>query len=246
MTAGSSYIPMEEMEAALSTDLVSLSLWASGHRCVTYPAQNLVLLLSERMYPRLRWNVPVHPGVWTALSFGLCIYFLETSAGDAMDGDHSRDPCPYVHLSDFGAGFAMGAIGGGIWHGIKGARSSPKGNRLIGSLSAIKARAPVVGGNLAIFGGLLSTFEYVRSEGVQTKGGSVEFCGPRAMMGSAVSCAILMGGVPGYAPLVSPLSAVSGPMLTGSVGVGVVMSRALAQPIPPTQIPTSPPLSLAA
>lgn len=33
---------------------------------------------------------------------------------------------PWVVLSDFGGAFAMGAIGGGIWHGIKGARNSPR------------------------------------------------------------------------------------------------------------------------
>lgn len=33
---------------------------------------------------------------------------------------------PWVVLNDFGGAFAMGAIGGGIWHGIKGARNSPK------------------------------------------------------------------------------------------------------------------------
>ena len=33
---------------------------------------------------------------------------------------------PWVVLNDFGGAFAMGAIGGGIWHGIKGSRNSPK------------------------------------------------------------------------------------------------------------------------
>ena len=33
---------------------------------------------------------------------------------------------PWVVLSDFGAAFAMGAVGGGLWHGIKGARNSPR------------------------------------------------------------------------------------------------------------------------
>lgn len=53
----------------------------------------------------------------------------------------------------------MGAIGGGIWHGIKGARNSPRGERLIGSVSAIKARAPVLGGNFGVWGGLFSSFD---------------------------------------------------------------------------------------
>lgn len=38
---------------------------------------------------------------------------------------HAHDS-PVVILSDFGGAFAMGAIGGAIWHGVKGARNSPK------------------------------------------------------------------------------------------------------------------------
>lgn len=39
------------------------------------------------------------------------------------------------------------AVGGTIWHGIKGFRNSPYGERRIGALTAIKMRAPVLGGN---------------------------------------------------------------------------------------------------
>jgi mitochondrial import inner membrane translocase subunit TIM17 len=65
----------------------------------------------------------------------------------------------------------MGAIGGGIWHGVKGARNSPRvsshivpvvrvfepegfaqGERLVGAVSTIKARAPVTGGNFGVWG----------------------------------------------------------------------------------------------
>lgn len=76
--------------------------------------------------------------------------------------DHTRDPCPWVILNDFGGAFAMGAIGGTVWHGIKGYRNSPYGERRIGAISAIKMRAPVLGGN---FGGkhttLRETFDLV-------------------------------------------------------------------------------------
>lgn len=51
----------------------------------------------------------------------------------------------------------MGAIGGSVWHGIKGFRNSPYGERRIGALTAIKARAPVLGGNFGVWGGLFST-----------------------------------------------------------------------------------------
>lgn len=50
----------------------------------------------------------------------------------------------------------MGAIGGGIWHSIKGARLAPAGSRLQGSLSAVQARAPVLGGQFAVWGGLFA------------------------------------------------------------------------------------------
>ncbi|KAG7009624.1 mitochondrial import inner membrane translocase subunit [Physcia stellaris] len=73
--------------------------------------------------------------------------------------DHSRDPCPWVTLSDFGGAFAMGGIGGAVWHGVKGFRNSPYGERRIGAITAIKARAPVLGGNFGVWGGLFSTFD---------------------------------------------------------------------------------------
>lgn len=51
------------------------------------------------------------------------------------------------------------AIGGTIWHGIKGFRNSPYGERRIGAITAIKMRAPVLGGNFGVWGGLFSTFD---------------------------------------------------------------------------------------
>lgn len=51
------------------------------------------------------------------------------------------------------------AVGGAIWHGVKGFRNSPSGERRIGALTAIKARAPVLGGNFGVWGGLFSTFD---------------------------------------------------------------------------------------
>ncbi|KAG8720578.1 translocase of the inner membrane [Ceratobasidium sp. 395] len=81
--------------------------------------------------------------------------------GNSLETDHSRDPCPYVILNDAGGAFAMGAIGGAIWYGVKGARNSPKGHRLEGIATGIKARAPVVAGNFAAWGGLLSALNCV-------------------------------------------------------------------------------------
>lgn len=57
-----------------------------------------------------------------------------------------RDPCPWRIIDDFGGAFAMGAIGGGIWHAVKGYKNSPPGMRMRSSIGAVKARAPVLGG----------------------------------------------------------------------------------------------------
>jgi hypothetical protein len=65
---------------------------------------------------------------------------------------------------------AAGAVGGSIWHAIKGAKNAPKGwgNRFRGALAASKARAPVVGGSFAIWGGMFASFDctlaYVRQK----------------------------------------------------------------------------------
>lgn len=42
---------------------------------------------------------------------------------------------------------------------MKGFRNSPYGERRIGAITAIKARAPVLGGNFGVWGGLFSTFD---------------------------------------------------------------------------------------
>lgn len=43
----------------------------------------------------------------------------------------------------------MGAVGGTIWHGVKGFRNSPYGERRMGAITAIKMRAPVLGGKIS-------------------------------------------------------------------------------------------------
>lgn len=65
----------------------------------------------------------------------------------------------YATLADVGGAFGMGAIGGSIWHFLKGARNSPQGARFIGAIDAVKVRAPALGGSFAVWGGLFSTFD---------------------------------------------------------------------------------------
>lgn len=73
--------------------------------------------------------------------------------------ESGREPCPYRIIDDVGSAFLIGAVGGSIWHGVKGAKNSPRGERMYGSLTAIKSRAPVLGGQFASWGGLFSCFD---------------------------------------------------------------------------------------
>lgn len=51
--------------------------------------------------------------------------------------DHGREPCPDRILDDIGGAFGMGAVGGGIWHLIKGAKNSPTGARTRGGIEVL-------------------------------------------------------------------------------------------------------------
>mmetsp|Transcript_10279 Transcript_10279/g.20487 ORF Transcript_10279/g.20487 Transcript_10279/m.20487 type:complete len:84 (+) Transcript_10279:23-274(+) len=75
-----------------------------------------------------------------------------------MSHEAGREPCPYRIFDDMGVAFTMGAVGGGIFHSIQGARHSPPGSRLAGSLLAVEARGPVLDGNFAIWGALYASF----------------------------------------------------------------------------------------
>lgn len=124
--------------------------------------------------------------------------------------DHSRDPCPWVILNDFGGAFSMGAIGGAVWHGVKGFRNSPAGERRIGAITAIKARAPVLGGNFGVWGGLFSIFDCA-VKGVRGKedpwnaivagfitGGALAVRGGwAAARNSAIGCGVLLAVIEG-------------------------------------------------
>jgi len=104
----------------------------------------------------------------------------------------------------------MGAIGGAVWHGVKGFRNSPYGERRIGALTAIKARAPVLGGNFGVWGGLFSTFDCT-VKGLRKKedpynaiiagfftGGALAIRGgAKAARNSAIGCACLLAVIEG-------------------------------------------------
>ena len=75
----------------------------------------------------------------------------------------AQSPCPHRIVDDMGYAFCMGSIGGAVWHCVKGYRNSPPGfrARLTGSTKAIAARAPVLGGNFAVWGLCFSSFDCI-------------------------------------------------------------------------------------
>ncbi|CAD7971081.1 unnamed protein product [Amoebophrya sp. A120] len=75
------------------------------------------------------------------------------------DRDAGREPCPDRIVEDLGGAFGMGCIGGFLWHFVRGARNSPKGERFAGAMFAATSRAPILGGNFAVWGGTFSSFD---------------------------------------------------------------------------------------
>jgi import inner membrane translocase subunit TIM17 len=127
-----------------------------------------------------------------------------------QSGMADREPCPWRIVDDVGGAFSMGAIGGGLWHTIKGARMAPKGARFAGSLSAVQARSPVLGGQFAVWGGLFAccdcTLTAVRQKedpwnsiisGAATGGVLAARAGPRAMASAAVVGGVLLALIEG-------------------------------------------------
>lgn len=148
--------------------------------------------------------------------------------------DHSRDPCPWVILNDLGGAFSMGAIGGGIWHAVKGAKNAPRGDRIPSALLAVKARAPVLGGNFAVWGGLFTTFD-CGLKSVRQKDDPWN-----AIMSGAITGGVLAIRGGWKASLTS--AAVGGIILAMIEGVGLAIGRVTADWNRPTlqQIPEMP------
>ncbi|KAJ8436521.1 hypothetical protein Cgig2_026636 [Carnegiea gigantea] len=80
----------------------------------------------------------------------------------------SREPCPDRILDDLGGAFAMGAVGGSVYHFLRGSYNSPRGERFVGGIQTMRMSAPKTGGGFAVWGGLFSTFDcamvYVRQK----------------------------------------------------------------------------------
>jgi mitochondrial import inner membrane translocase subunit TIM17 len=146
-----------------------------------------------------------------------------------QSGLADREPCPWRIVDDVGGAFCMGSIGGGIWHTVKGFRMAPKGAGVVGSLiagslSAVQARAPVLGGQFAVWGGLFAccdcSLTAIRQKedpwnaimsGAATGGILAARAGPQAMLTSA---------------------AIGGVLLALIEGMGIMFTRMMAPPVP--------------
>jgi mitochondrial import inner membrane translocase subunit TIM17 len=119
--------------------------------------------------------------------------------------------------ADVGGAFGMGAIGGSLWHSVKGARNSPRGARLRGAVDAVKLRAPVLGGNFAVWGGLFSTFDCIL-QGIRKKEDPINSIASGAITGGVL--AIRSG------PRAAGKSAVVGGVLLALIeGMGLLLTR---------------------
>lgn len=68
---------------------------------------------------------------------------------------------PWRIVEDCGAAFAMGTVGGSIFHGIKGFRNAPSGykHRFAGSLISVRQKATLTGAGFAAWGGMFSVVD---------------------------------------------------------------------------------------
>lgn len=131
-----------------------------------------------------------------------------------------QEPCPDRILDDVGGAFGMGAVGGGLWHLLKGMKNSPSGARFQGGIEAIRREAPRIGGSFAVWGGLFSTFDCtlvaVRKKedpwnsiaAAALTGGILQLrTGPRSALKSAAFGGILLGMIEGVGILLTRVTA---------------------------------------
>jgi len=173
---------------------------------------------------------------------------------------NDREPCPWRIVDDVGGAFAMGAVGGGTFHLIRGAWVAPKNSRLSGALNAATARGPVLGGQFAVWGGIFACFDCsltaIRQKedpwnsiisGAATGGVLAARAGPKAMAQSAVVGGVLLGLIEGMGIMFTKMMAqdmpspeemaamgaqdVTAPPTTGGVGLSATATA------PPTSAP---------
>jgi import inner membrane translocase subunit TIM17 len=166
------------------------------------------------------------------------------------DSIADREPCPWRIVDDVGGAFSMGAIGGGIFHVIKGSFNAPVGARLVGGLGALQARGPVLGGQFAVWGGLFAccdcSLTAIRQKedpwnsiisGAATGGALAARAGPRAMAQSAVVGGVLLALIEGMGIMITKMTSPGLPSPEDYAAAGV------ADPTAPPTMGMAPPAS---
>ncbi|XP_018008939.1 mitochondrial import inner membrane translocase subunit Tim17-B [Hyalella azteca] len=132
--------------------------------------------------------------------------------------EYAREPCPWRIVGDCGGAFTMGIIGGGVFQAVKGFRNAPSGyrRRFAGSFLSVRQRAPIIGGQFAVWGGLFSTIDcslvYMRQKedpwnsimsGAATGGILSARAGLGAMAGSALLGGVLLAMIEGMGIMIT-------------------------------------------
>lgn len=154
-----------------------------------------------------------------------------------------RDPCPYRIIEDIGGAFAFGAVGGGTWHLGKGAWQSPRGARLAGAVGNCAARAPVMGGQFAVWGGLFACCDCSLSalrqkedpwnsilSGAATGGILAARAGPKAMASAAVVGGVILALIEGMGIWMNNYFAAPGLEDPNAAGLGPPANDVTAPP----------------
>ncbi|CAH8520365.1 unnamed protein product [Schistosoma turkestanicum] len=158
--------------------------------------------------------------------------------------EFTRDPCPFRIVSDCGAAFVMGTIGGSVIHFYKGYRNAPSGytKKLVSALANSRQRAPISGGGFAIWGGMFTAVDcslvFARQKedpwnsitsGAITGAVLAIRHGPTAMVGQALVGGVILAIIEGlgimmnrFAPMLmqAPPDAVPDPQNNQSSGPG--------------------------
>lgn len=130
--------------------------------------------------------------------------------------EYGREPCPYRIGDDTGSAFAMGLVGGSLFHSLSGLRHAPKGHKMVGMLREIRMRSPLTASQFAAWGGMFSTidcclvairkkedpFNSIASGGLTGAFLSVR-SGPRVMAGSAILGAVILAMIEGVSVVTS-------------------------------------------
>lgn len=139
--------------------------------------------------------------------------------------DLHRQPCPDRILEDAGSAFGMGAVGGSVFHFLKGLHNSPKGHRLAGGTTAVRMNVPRVGGSFAVWGGLFSTFDC-----------AMVYARKKEDPWNSIAAGAATGGLLSLrqGPLAAGRSALVGAVLLALIeGAGIMVNRFMVAAPPP-------------